>query len=265
MGSSNQFAVLQAQLDSPAADRLKRAFKTFSHLTDADAVRLAVTARGILMRQIGYDAAHAFQLALEAEGIGAAVVAEADLPKLPEGRLLQRLELSAQAFTFYDVLGRPTTIEWDRVALVAAAAVRHFEVSTFQTERTTLQFSPVGGFGPKKVQEIGHKVESDSLLLLEIILAGGTTRFQIDAAQFPFKHVLDQPELSKAEKFIWLVRNVCRHSPQAILNTGARSLHAGQEIVPACPNRQVLADELVWLLWHNSQSKGASPPSPAER
>jgi hypothetical protein len=257
MGSSNQFAVLQKELDSPMADQLKRAFKTFSHLTDADAVHLSASARGILMRQIGYDAAHAFQLALQAEGVGAVVVAESDLPRLPEGRLLQRLEFSPEAFTFYDLLGRPTAIAWHQIALVAAAAVRHFEMSTFQTERTTLQFSLVGGFGSKKVQETGHKVESDSLLLLEIILAGGVTRFQVDAAQFPFKYVIDQPELSKTEKFIWLIREVCRRSPQAILNGGARSLHAGQDIVPACPNRQVLADEMVWLLWH---VKSAGPP-----
>src|SRR5205814_1514814 len=103
MSSSRQFAVLQKDSASPTADQLKRAFKSFHTLTDADAVRLSVTAQGILMKSLDSDAARAFQKALQAEGVATAVVPENDLPRLPEGRSLQRLEPSPQAFTVFDL------------------------------------------------------------------------------------------------------------------------------------------------------------------
>jgi len=202
MSGPRQFAVLQKDSTSPTAEQLKRAFRSFSNLTDADAVRLAAGAHGILMRHTDGDASRAFQQALQAEGIGAVVVAEDELPKLPEGRSLQRLGISPRAFTVYDLLGRPTAIDWADVTLVAAAAVRHFEMGRTETERTVLRFNPLVGIWPKKIKESGRTVESGTLLLLEIILAGRTTRYQIDATQFPFNYVIDQPKLSPTEKFV---------------------------------------------------------------
>ena len=252
MSSSRLFAVLQKDSASPTADQLKRAFKSFNTLTDADAVRLSVTAQGILMKSLDSDAARAFQKALQAEGVGTAVVPENDLPKLPEGRSLQRLEPSPQAFTVFDLLGRPTPIAWDDLALIAAGAVRHFEVSKKQTERTEVQFNPIYGVSRKTIQETAHKVESGSQLMLEIILAGAATRYQIDAARFPFKYLIDQPGLSTAEKFVWLVREICRHATRALLNRGALGLLGGQATVPEYTSRQMLTDEMIWLLWHEA-------------
>jgi hypothetical protein len=252
MTSQRQFAVLQKDPASPTAEQLKRAFRSFSNLTDADAVRLAVGAHGILMRHTDGDASRAFQQALQAEGIGAVVVAEDELPKLPEGRSLQRLGFSTRAFTVFDLLGRPTPIDWAEVTLVAAAAVRHFETGRIETERTTLRFNPLVGVWPKKIKESARTVESGTLLVLEIILAGRATRYQIDAARFPFNYVMDQPGLSTMEKFVWLVREICRHATRAILNRGALGLLGGQATVPEYANRQMLTDEMIWLLWHQA-------------
>lgn len=252
MAHPTQFAVLQKELVSPSADQLKRAFKSFSNLTDADAVRLSVTARGILMRGLGMDAARALQSALQTEGVGAAVVAESELPRLPDARLLQRVGLSPEAFSIFDLLERPTAIAWREIALVAAASVRHFEVSTFQTERTAMSFSLMGGFGTKKVQEKGHKVQSGSVLLLELLLGDGSTRYQIDGSRFLFNSVLDSPEMTVDEKFVWLVREISHHATEAVLNHGARSVADGAAAIPNYANRQALADETVWLLWHRN-------------
>ena len=252
MASPAHFAVLQKKFDGPSADQLKRAFSSFIHLTDADAVRLAVNARGILMRQLDRDSARAFQRALEAEGIGAAVVSEDELPRLPEGRSLHRLEVSPEAFIVYDLLGRKSAIDWSEVALIAAGAVVHVELTRTQTERTELRFNVMSGLSPKRIKEAVHKLETDLKLVLEIVLAGGAARYQIEAAEFPFKYVIDRPELSVAEKFVWLVQEICRHAPHAILNGGARVLSGGREAVLEYSSRQMLGDEMVWLLWRNS-------------
>ena len=260
MTGQRQFAVLQKDSTSPTAEQLKRAFRSFSNLTDVDAIRLAAGAHGILMRHTDGDASRAFQQALQAEGIGAVVVAEDELPKLPEGRSLQRLGISPAAFTIYDLLGRPTAIDWGEVSLVAAAALRHFEMGRTETERTVLRFNPLVGVWPKKITESTRTVESGSLLLLEIILAGAATRYQIDAARFPFNYVIDQPGLSTTEKFVWLIREICRHAQRAVLNRGALGLVGGQATVPEYSNRQMLADEMIWLLWHQAHKSRAGGP-----
>jgi len=251
MSNPRQFAVLQTDLSSPTAEQLKRAFRSFSNLTDADAVRLAVGAHGILFRHENRDAARAFQGALQAEGIPTALVAEDELPNLPEARVLQRLEISPEALKVFDLLGRPTSISWAEVALLAAGAVGDIEVSRTKTERTVLRFSPLFGVWPKQVTESRQKVTADSHLVLEILLAGRKTRYQIEGARFPFKYVIDQPALSVADKFIWLVREFCRYATAATLNGGARWLRAGHERVPGYLNRQALTDEIIWLLWYS--------------
>jgi len=257
MTGQRQFAVLQKDFTSPTAEQLKRAFRSFSNLTDADAVRLAAGAHGILMRHTDGDASRAFQHALQAEGIGAVVVAEDELPKLPDGKSLQRLGISPAAFTIYDLLGRPTAIDWGEVKLVAAAALRHFEMGRTETERTVLRFNPLVGVWPKKITESARTVESGTLLSLEIILTGAVTRYQIDAARFPFNYVIDQPGLSTTEKFVWLIREICQHAKRAILNRGALCLVGGQATVPEYSNRQMLTDEMIWLLWHEAHKNRA--------
>jgi hypothetical protein len=254
MANPEQYAVLQKESARPSADPLRRAFKSLPHTTGADAARMAVGASQILMRRLDHAAAQSLQNALQSEGIAAAIVAEHELPKLPEGRSLSRLELTPQAFVVYDVLGRATAVAWDRVALIAAGAVRHFGVGKTEHKSVVLKFNPVTGVWPTKVQETGHKIESDSQLVLEMLLDGGSARYQIEAAYFLFKHVLDRPELSIPEKFVWLVRELCRHAPQAILNLGAKAVRDGQDSVPEYANRQMLTDEIIWLLWSAAQT-----------
>ena len=260
MGGLPHFAVLQKESAGPTAEQLKRVFSSFIHLTDADAVRLATSTRGILMRQLNRDSARAFQSALATEGVGTAIVTENDLPRLPEIKSLRRMEITPVAFVVYDLLGRSTAIEWSRIALLAAAALRRFEFTTTQMERTVIGFNPVVGVWPKRVSEIGHKTEWDSSPLLEIVLADGSARYQIEAPDFPFKYVIDRPELSMPEKFVWLVREICRRTPNAILNEGARIIRDGQDVVLEYDTRQMLTDEMVWLLWNQSQTPDLPQP-----
>ncbi len=260
MGHLNQYAVLQRDPGSLTVDQVKRAFKAFNHLTDADAIRLAVGARGILLRHLGQDHARALQLALQAEGIGVSIVAERDLPQLPEGLSLHRLEIWPQSLTVYDPMNRPVIVGWTDITLVAAGASQQPEANKTQTEHAVLRFNAASAVRSKTAADSGHKLGSGLQFLLEILLAGGAVRYQIDAVQFSFKHVIDRPGLTLEEQFVWLVREICRHTPQATFNAGALGLRQGQEIVPVYANRQTLNDEMIWLLWQNSRH-----PRPASK
>jgi len=250
MSATRQYAVLQKDIRLPVADQMRRAFRSFSNLTDADAVRLAANAQGILLRHLGADEARAFHRALLAEGVAAAMVAERDLELLPASKSLHRLSLTEPALEVYDLLGRAKPIPWGDIALVAAGSVRHVEISVIHNDRTTARLHPAFGGWPEKTTESIRKVESDSQLILELVLAGGAARYELDAAQFPFKYAVDRPELSMPEKFIWLVREIGNRATRAILNRGASDVRNGVQLVRGYPSRQAFTDEVIWLLWN---------------
>jgi len=252
------YAVLQRDAARPTAEQIRRAFRSFSHLTDADAVRLAANAQGILQRQLSADAARAFHRALEAEGVAAAIVAETELQLLPQSKSLHRLTLTKTALEVYDLRGQPTAVAWPQLTLVAAGAVRHEEIGHPRNESPTIALPAGSGFWPKRNVETQRKVETRSQLILEIVLSGSATRYEINADEFPFKYALDRPNLSTLEKFVWLVREIGRRATGAILNRGARDVREGIELVRGYPNRQVFADEMTWQLWNAAQTKRAA-------
>ncbi len=258
MTAPTAYAVLQRDDARPTADQIRRAFRSFSHLTDADAVRLAANAQGILQRQLSSDTARAFHRALQAEGVAAAIVAESDLQLLPKSIALHRLTLTEAALEIYDLRGQPTAVAWRELALVAAGAVPHEEISHPRNESPATSL-PVGfGFWPKRNVESMRKVETRSQLILEIVLSGSAARYAINADEFPFKYALDRPDLSSVQKFVWLVREISQRATGVILNRGARDVREGTELVRGYPNRQVFADEMTWLLWNAAQTKRAA-------
>jgi hypothetical protein len=256
MASPLHYAVLQSGTVAPTAEQLKRVFREFVHLTDADAVRLAVGARGILMRHLRRDAARALQKACAAEEVDVAVVAEDELPGLPDGHSLHRLGIWPQAFTIYDLRGRRTSIPWPQITLIAAGEVLNYEAGKPRSGRSSTAFGAPIASWRKRGEESTHRMEAEPQLLLEILANENQERYQLDAAKFTFRYVIDRPGLTLQEKFIWLAREICRQATQAMLNTGARRLMQGDETVPTFMNRQAFTDEMIWLLWRSGNAKG---------
>jgi hypothetical protein len=252
---ATQYAILQKDGVHPGAEQICRAFRSFANLTDADAVRLAANAQGILLRHLNSDEARAFHRALQAEGVAAALVPESDLRLLPDSRALHRLALTDHGLEVYDLLGRSRPVPWAELALVAAGAVSHIALNLTPAERSIATFQPAMGVWPKKIVESVRKLEAGSELILEIVLTDGATRYEVNAAQFPFKYVVDRPEFSTVEKFVWLVREIARRATGALLNRGACEVREGIALVRGYPNRQAFADEMLWLLWNSRQRK----------
>ena len=227
MAGLAHFAIALKESAHPPVEALKRVFAAFTNLTESDAVRLAGGAPGFLMRHLRRDAAQALQRDLNAEGIATVLVNEEQIPSLPGGKALHRMDVSPQSLIAYDVLGRTRTAAWGDIRLVAAGTVRLSAATA-----------------PQQVVEI---------------LLADSTRYQIQAEGFPFKYLIDRPDLSTGQKFVWLVREICNRAPQAVLNEGARAYAEGRE--PACQynHPQALADEITWLLWQAQNGPGHKP------
>lgn len=245
-----QYAVLLRDGGTPQAEQIRRAFRSFSHLTDADAVRLAANAQGILLRHLSADEARAFHRALQAEGVAAALVHESELELLPRSKALHRVSLTEPALEIYDLHGQPSPVGWDEIVLVAAGAVPHVELGVRQPERTTTKLDSFFGVRPKANVASRHTVAAQSQLILEMVLAGGAGRYELNAAQFPFKYAVDRPDFSTLQKFVWLVREIGHRAKRAILNRGAADVRDGVELARGYPSRQAFVDEMTWLLWN---------------
>jgi len=241
--------LLQAGPAAPTADQLKRAFRSLRSLTDADAVKLANEACGILMKNLSPDDAGVLQRALQAEGVRTEVVEASQLPTLPEAKFVRRIEFQAPALMIYDQLGRAAPVPWDQLALLAAGGVRHFGMSTTRKEQTVNTFDPIRGFRTKVITEVRHKIEDNARLVLDIFLTGGSMRFQIEAETFSFKYCFDRPDLNLAQKLGLLIQMLAENAPQAVLNRGAAAMRAGPSGAMTYASKAALFDESTWLWW----------------
>jgi len=258
MAAHVQFAILLREAGSPNADAIRRAFRTFTHLTDADAIRLAANAQGILMRHLGVDEAKALQRALFAEGVNSAVVNEDELRFLPASQLLQRIELQHDELIIFDREGRTTPVPWQRISLVAAGAVPHVEIGNVPGSGAGSGWVATLGRWTQPPTESRSRLETKQHLILELIVDRGVGRYEVQAHQFPFQHVLERSGAALTEKFVWLVREMTRRAPQALLNRAAQDIRDGVTLVRGYPSQPAMLDEMLWLLWsraHGSATK----------
>ncbi len=248
------YAVLLRETGAPHAEAVRRAFGTFSHLTDADAIRLAANAQGILMRHLSVDEAKALQRALVAEGVRAALVKDEELRFLPAAQSLQRLELTHDALVAFDCLGHAETVPWSEISLVAAGSVAHVDIHPFAPPPAPAGRRSLFSLLTRQHLETRSRLETERHLILELIIGNATARYEVQAHQFQFHSVLGQSTASRMEKFVWLVREMTRRAPHALRNRAAQDVHDGVVLLRGYPSHQALLDEMVWLLWNRAQA-----------
>ena len=243
------YCLLQTDSVAPTADQLKRAFKSLKNLTEADAIKLAREACGILKKNLSLTDARVLQSALQGEGVPTNLLDATQLPKLPDAKFVRRVEIQPQALGIFDPLGRAVPLPWQHLTLVSAGTVRHFGVSATRTEVTVNTFDPIRGSRKKVVTDVRHKVEADARLVLDIFLTGGLMRFQIEAESFQFKYCFDRPDLNLPQRLGLLIQMLAEHAPHAVMNRGAAALRDGHPENAAYASKVALFDESTWLLW----------------
>jgi len=255
------YALVQREAAAPTADQLKHAFRSLKRMTEADAIKVAREAYGILLRNLPLDEANTLQRSLAGEGVPTEIVDAAQLPRLPEARFVRRAELQPGAFVAFDPLGRPVPIGWQQITLIAAGACRHFGMRETRTEQWVTTFDPIRGVRRRLEVDVRHKVEDDVPILVDLFLTGAAMRFEIEADQFQFKHLFVRPDLDRAGKMGLLIQRLGEHSPQAWLNRGAVSLRDGSAEPVTYASKAALFEESVWLLWRQAKHEPAPGPS----
>ena len=252
------FVIALTEPTFPTSDQLKRAFRAVKRFTDADAMKAANDACGILVKNLSIDDARALQQGLHAVGVGSEVVDFSQLPRLADPRFLRRMEFQEQALVIQDPLGRSVPVPWGGFNLISAGSVRHFGIAAERTEKTEVKFDAVRGMRVRTVSDVRHKVEAGMPFLIDLFVAGGAMRFQIEADSFQFKHCFDHPDWDIARKVGLLALMLTQHAPQAMVNRGATALLNNDFDNAAYPSKTALFEESIWLFWRAARC-GASP------
>jgi hypothetical protein len=245
------YAILQAGLDIPPVDKLKRAFRSVPFLTDIDAYTLARDGYGILVKHLTSADASALQGALRVEGVETFLVEEDQLPVLPQSKLVHRSDCLPEALLIYDPLGRPFPLEWQHLMLIAAGRVQLR--CSLRVESPNL-FSKSGrnGFSTRE-ERIREEVKDH--WILELVLNRAVMRYILDADKFNFQYLGERRARSVEENFKLLVQDLVRYAPAAACNRGAFYLKQNQTLPFSYPSQNAFNEELIWLLWRMGQTQ----------
>lgn len=260
------YAVLQKTLDIPPVEKIEEALLSIEGFSRIDAHTFANDAYGILVKNISAEQAHSFSQALYGQGIETDVVAQTELPALPQTKFVHRLDCTSEGLLIYDPLGRHFPLPWQHVMLVAAGCVRLTDFRRVEAEipdregrnlfekfhprRQTLAdqiFDP-----PTRRTESKTVEEQNNHLLLEIIVSGAVMRYSARAGKFRFGYLGERLTKSLPKNYALLVQDIAAFAPHAMLNRGAFFLKQDENLFPY-PSKNAFFEEITWLLWRMKQ------------
>lgn len=218
------YALLQKTITPPPVDALQRAFKAGAtqSLSAADAIFAADDAFGILSRDLPENDALSVAGALAVEGVEVEVVAERDLPRLPDPQFFLSTQFSETHIEFFDAREKGESAPWAALTLIAV------------------------GFDQRDVR-------------LELIFGEATVRYFTTLERFHAHHSPEASGRFATERFVSLVRRLAEQAPDALRNRGTALLLAGSagdriEELVAYPRPSAFVEEMTWLLWRAGRS-----------
>jgi hypothetical protein len=241
-------AVLQKTLDIPPVEKIEQALLSVEGFTRVDAHTFANDAYGILVKNIPADQATAFAQALFGQGIETSVVAQENLPTLPQTKFVHRLDCTPDALLVYDPLGRSFPLPWQHVMMIAAGCVRMTDFNRVEKHI----WVDDGQDEQNRITEYKNVEEQNAHLLLEIIVSGAVLRYSVSAEKFRFDCLGERRTKSLPENFALLVQDLAAFAPNAMLNRGAFFLKQNENLFPY-PSKNAFFEEITWLLWRMKQ------------
>jgi hypothetical protein len=241
---------MQKELTAPDVNRLIQAFRVLPTLTELDAHTVVKDSCGILLRGLELEQASVLQDALFKQGIETEAVDEAELPIVPPAKLVKQVEFLPAHLSMYDPMGRTFTLAWQDILILAAGKVL---LQEFHKIKAASEEPQVYGAG------IGHDTASTTReegryhLMLEIVLAGGVSRYSITADDFVFNHLGPRLTASTPKNFALLVQELAQSAPHAGLNRGAFLICEKPDKLFVYPSKAAFFEELTWMLWRIGQ------------
>ncbi len=240
------YAIMQRELTAPAVDQLKQAFRVLPTLRELDAHTAAHDAFGILLRGLDVEDASALHDALLKQGVETEVIEESELPVMPPAKVIKQMDFLPAHLVMYDPMGRSFALPWREIMLIAAGDVR---LPEFRKARAPEPASLAGAAANHPANEARSRDAAQFHLVLELVLAGGISRYSVVADEFGFDYLGGRLTKSLARNFALLVQDLTEFAPHAGLNRGAYLLCENADMVFAYPSKAAFFEEILWLLW----------------
>ncbi len=220
------YALLQTSMTPPPVEALQRAFRSSDSLSAADAVFVADDAFGILARDLPEDEAQHIAASLAGENVSVDLVAEGDLPRLPDAQAFASIQLREECIRLFNAREDATDIPYKGVRLIGV------------------------GYDREEVR-------------LEIIFGDAVLRFNTTLDSIHFHHNPEFNGRSPGENLLLLVRRLRQLAPHVLLNRGATNLCSGAPVehiedFVAYPRTSAFFEEIVWILWRARQTENAA-------
>jgi hypothetical protein len=253
------YAVMQKMPEPPTLEQLKIAFRGVPGLTEVDASTLGRDAYGVVVRGFELEPASALKEALAAQGVDTEVVDEAALPKLPESRLVHRVNCTPEGLIIYDPMDRSFTLGWQNIWVIAAGMVR-----TPDFIRVEVADRPVyrGRYTPPVAYRRETKEEQSDHAVLEIIITGAALRYTMKMDRLDcmsFEYLGPRRTQNWLENFSLMVRDMIQFAPQAAVNRGAYSIQGqgGESYSLGYASKTSFYEEITWILWQMTRDQKA--------
>lgn len=226
-GPMMTYALMQTTMEAPPVEALRKAFLTSTALSAADAVFVADDAYGILARDLQGEDAQNIAASLAADGVNVELVAEGDLPRLPEPAVFVGFQFHDHCLRLLNALEEPTDVPYPGIRLVAL------------------------GYDRQAVR-------------IELVFGDATLRYHSTLEHLAFRHEPSMQGRSPGENLILLLEGLRSRVPKAVLNRGAHNVVDGPRVEHvedfiAYPRTSAFFEEMVWLLWKMRRDEGALP------
>lgn len=218
------YALMQTTMEAPPVEALRKAFLTSTALSPADAVFVADDAYGILARDLQGEDAQNIAASLAADGVHVELVAEGDLPRLPEPAMFVGFQFRDHFLRLLNALGEPTDVPYRGIRLVAV------------------------GYDRQAVR-------------IELVFGDATLRYNSTLEHLAFRHEPTMQGRSPGENLVAMLEQLRRRIPTAVFNRGAHNIADGPPVehiedFVAYPRTSAFFEEVVWLLWKLRRDEG---------
>jgi hypothetical protein len=248
------FAVLQKTLDIPPVEKIEQALLGLEGFTRIDAHTFANDAYGILVKNLPAEQAILFSQRLREQGIETTVVAQIDLPTLPQSKFVHQLDCAPEGLTIFDPIGRSFLLEWKYVMMIVAGCVR---MTDFECLEKTVWTSNQNRGGQRRQTEYRNIEKQNQHLLLEVVVSGGVLRYSASAEKLRFGYLGERRTNSLPQNFSLLIQDLAAFAPNAVLNRGAFFLKQDGTLF-SYPSKNAFFEEITWLLWKMKDGNSGS-------
>ena len=162
---------MQKDLEAPTAAQLQAAFCGVPGMVAADILVCAKSAFGILAQGLTAEQAEAAKAGFAAQKVDVEAVELGDLPPLPPIRHVHCVDCTAEALVIYDPLGKPVSLAWQHILLIAAGQVMTVE---FDRMGAKIPGGPKGSTNTLYYEE----EKQHERWFLEIIIRGASLQHQ---------------------------------------------------------------------------------------